>query len=66
MKALRNVGVDSVHDLITFDFRSYFAKSIVFYEIDLERLGRGFLVLAGGGATYLVTSSPAQGKTARS
>jgi hypothetical protein len=40
MKALRNVGVDSVRDLITFDFRSYFVKSIKFYEINLERLGR--------------------------
>ena len=39
-QAVRSIGIHTPHDLLAFDFDSYFAKHIRLYETDLARLGR--------------------------
>lgn len=42
-QAVRAVGVNSIADLLTFDFRAFWEKNLILRQIDVERLGRHVL-----------------------
>ncbi len=39
-RAVRDIGIASIADLLAFDFRAFWQKHLVFRDVDIERLGR--------------------------